>query len=629
MKSFLIPNKEIVKRKYCNVLYLISTLLLFSTFIDAQTFTQITNDVIVSKRLNSISASWIDVDNDGDLDLFVSNTSVKSGNLLYKNLLKETGHPNFSRWIAGDLATPGLGSFGHSWADYDNDGNIDCFVAGRAASRLYHNNGDNTFTLISSGDIGTKDSRGFACAWGDYNNDGFVDLVVALPAGFNGLPNKTNHLFLNNGNGNFTKIEDGATPITTGLTSYTVPSWSDYDNDGDLDLFIGSGPAVTGTIGPDYLYKNLLTEDGVQSFERITTGEIAQTYRDGQLYNWIDYDNDGDLDVYITNYWGGQPNGLPNELYRHDGTSFTRITSGDLVTDESFSLGSIWEDFDNDGDLDVYVTTDGGQDNNYYSNNGDGTFSKVTNSVVTNTGLSPTYGATAGDYDNDGDIDLFVPTLGIDNGNAFRKNLMFRNDLNNNNNWITITCRGTISNSTAVGTKVRAKSVINGKPVWQMREISTQNSFNGQNSLRVHFGLGDALKIDSLIFDWPSGIVDVMENVPVNQFINVTESFSPHKISQKNIDVKSSSVKKYFLAQNYPNPFNPSTTIRYSLLNSSHVKLEIFNAIGEKITTLTNGFEEEGNHSIKWNADELPGGIYFYRLQTDSFSSTRKLILLK
>ncbi len=608
-------------------------IIVFTSPVNSQNFTRVNNSEVVSKRLNSVSASWVDVDNDGDLDLFVSNGSVRSGNLLYKNMLKETGQANFSRWVAGDLAAPGSGSFGNSWADYDNDGFIDCFVAGRASSRLYHNNGDGTFTLITTGDIGTKDSRGFACAWGDYNNDGFADLVVALPSGFNGLPNKSNHLFLNNGDGTFTKIDSGATPVTSGLAPYTCPSWSDYDNDGDIDLFIGSGPA-NGTLGPDYLYKNLLAENGVQSFERITSGEIAATQRDGQLYNWIDYDNDGDLDLYITNYWGGTSNGLPNELYRHDGSGFTKITTGDLVTDESFSLASVWEDFDNDGDLDVYVTTDGGQNNSYYTNNGDGTFTKVVNNIVTNTEMASTWGTSAGDYDNDGDIDLFVPTLGTDNGNSFGKSLLFRNEVNNNNNWITITCRGTVSNSTAVGAKVRIKSSINGLPVWQMREISAQNTFNGLNSLRAHFGLGDAGIIDTLKIEWPSGIVDIMTDITVNQFITVTESSSLPKTGNTRLQINPNEINTYSLSQNFPNPFNPTTTIKYDVPVQSRVIMNIYDGLGQLIKSLVNDIKEPGRYTVTWdgrNSDNQPAasGLYICRIEAGNFSAIRKMLLLK
>lgn len=606
--------------------------LLITGATSGQNFTQITNGDIVSTRMNSVSASWVDADNDGDLDLFVSNASIRTGNYLYRNLLKETGKANFNRWIAGDLATPGPGSFGHSWADYDNDGDLDCYVAGRAASRLYRNESNGNFTQITTGDIGTRDNRGFSCAWGDYNNDGYVDLVIALPVGFNGLPLKGNHLFLNNGNGSFTKIDSGATPVTSGQAPYTVPSWSDYDLDGDLDLFIGSGPITT--TGPDFLYRNLFVEGGADPFERITSGIIATTPRDGQVFNWIDYDNDRDLDVYITNYSGGTANGLPNELYRNDGGSYTRITSGDLVTDESFSLASVWQDFDNDGDLDVYVTTEAGQNNYFYANNGDGTFTKVISSVVTNTNLAATYGATAGDYDNDGDMDIFVPTLLQEKNSVFRKNLLFRNDLTNGNGWINITCVGTLSNKAAIGTKVHARAIINGNSVWQMREISTQNSFNGHNSLRVHFGLGNATKIDELVFQWPSGTVDVITDVDVNQFITVTESGSFAKGSGNSHSEISAHKANFVLHENYPNPFNPTTTIRYALPAESRVVLAIFNSAGQQVRTLVNTLQSAGEKTVQWDGTNSQGkrvssGIYLYKLEAGNFIRTRKMILMK
>ena len=179
-------------------------------------------------------------------------------------------------------------------------------------------------------------------------------------------------------------------------------TWSDYDNDGDMDYFIGAGPA-NGTTQPDFLYRNLLVETGIpNNFEPITDAPIATDLQDGQIWNWIDYDNDGDLDAYVTNYGG--PSGLANRLYRNDGGSFTSITSGAIVTDVDISLGSVWGDYDNDGDLDCYVTNDL-QPGRYYSNNGDGTFTSLTNALTT----GPAHrGATAGDYDNDGDLDIYA-----------------------------------------------------------------------------------------------------------------------------------------------------------------------------------------------------------------------------
>lgn len=633
MKALSTRKNSWIERSYLIDLFkliFITTVFVYSGSF-AQEFTHITTDVVASQRLNSISASWIDYDNDGDLDLFVSNPSITSGNSLYRNLLKETGSATFNNLSAGDIGNPGPGSFGHSWADYDNDGDLDCYVVGRASSRLYRNDGQDKFTYIADSDIGTTDNRGFACAWGDYDNDSFVDLVVALPAGFAGLPFESNRLLKNDGDGTFTQIDSGATVINSGQAFYTVPSWSDYDQDGDIDLFIGSGPA-NGITDTDFLYRNLHVENGSEPFERILMGEIATTPRDGQVFNWIDYDNDRDLDVYITNYWGGQPNGLVNELYRNDGGSFTRINSGPLVTDESFSLASVWADYDNDGDLDVYVTTESGQNNNFYLNNGDGTFTRIDDTVVNNTNQRATWGATAGDYDNDGDIDLFVPTLGRKSGNARIKNFLFRNDLSAGNNWINISCIGTQSNKAAIGAKVHAKATINSEVVWQMREISAQNSFNGHNSFRVHFGLGDATTIDELIVEWPSGATDNLSNISTNQFITVTESGALPKTADE--DAAALLPEDYSLSQNYPNPFNPSTTISYRLPEAAEVNLTIYNTMGQAVKTLVVGSQGAGERSVTWNATNdnglrVPSGVYFYTLAAGEFVQTRKMLLIK
>jgi len=146
-------------------------------------------------------------------------------------------------------------------------------------------------------------------AWGDLDNDGDLDLAVTHPAGFVPGAPTTNHLYLNNGAPNYTFTRVTTGPIVTGLSSYTVGTWSDYDNDGDIDYFVGAGPA-NGTTQPDFLYRNLLKETGTATFERITDAPIATDQQDGQVWNWIDYDNDGDLDAYVTN-WGGATGGWP------------------------------------------------------------------------------------------------------------------------------------------------------------------------------------------------------------------------------------------------------------------------------------------------------------------------------
>jgi len=483
-------------------------LFLLQSNLSAQNFVRVTdpnNPIAVDQGDPGYDgSSWIDYDNDGLLDLFVNRGK------LYHN----EGNGNFTRVAnhgIGANLIHGLGS-GNSWADFDNDGDLDCFFSG-ARSKLYRNDGTGVFTSIDVGDIGSGfETRGWSCAWADYDNDGFVDLMITHPANFVGIPT-TNHLFHSEGAGRFTRVTNS--DVVTGLAPYTVGIWADYDDDGDQDLFIGAGPA--GNVAPDYLYQNLLKETGTATLQRITSGAFAIEPRDGQNYNWIDYDNDGDLDMYLTNY-SGTTNGLVNHMYRNDGGTFTKITTGAIVTDRDVSLGNIWADFDNDSDLDCFVTNEAGSPNRYYVNNGDGTFTSRTDLPFLNKpGASNNAGATAGDYDNDGDLDLFM----TGQGTAFG---LYRNDLGSFNNWLQIQCEGTLSNRAAIGTSVRAKATIYGQSVWQRREISAQSGFNSHNSLRVHFGLGDATQIDSLLFIWPSGMKEVRTNVPANQILSVVEN---------------------------------------------------------------------------------------------------------
>jgi len=522
----------------------------------SQTFTRITatsNPIIADGGpLEYSGASWVDFDNDNDLDLFVNNDKLyrNDGNSVFVKLATNLGNgqPIVANQIIGN---------GNSWADYDNDGDLDCFISS-ATSFLYRNDGNAVFTKITSGAIGNGSAnRGWACAWADYNNAGYVDLAITHPANFVAGGATPNHLLRNDGPPNYTFTKITAGPIVTGLAAYTVGTWSDFDADGDMDYFIGAGPA-TGATSPDYLYRNLLKETGSANFERITSGMIATDQQDGQVWNWIDYDNDGDLDAYLTN-WGGPLGGLANRLYRNDNGTFTRVANDPIVTDMGISLSSVW-----------------------------------------------------GDYDNDGDLDLLAvgPTTAL---------ALYRNDTPGGNHWFGLTCIGTTSNRAAIGTKVRVKATINGNAVWQLREVSAQNAFNGHNSLRQHFGLGNATVIDSLKIEWPSGKVDRLTNVAVDQFLTVTEGM----ISAVDDTEASALPTAFALQQNYPNPFspngafgNPDTHIAFALPVASRVTLTVFEVNGRIVAELQRDqLNLAGHHEINFAPQGLTSGIYFYELK--------------
>lgn len=650
-----INYKEILAMNKNLMIIVLAVAALLNGSLNAQDFTRITIDNTPGWARG---VSWIDYDNDGDLDLFVCNNNFQDPTNNPNKVYRNEGNDSFTLQMPGGFASDTSFSLGQTCADFDNDGDIDFFAANNNSvfervfgtttplgSALFRNEGPNSFsfTRINSGEIsGINRFSAFAAAWADYNNDGFVDIFLATPKGAaHAGDTLTNVLFDNNGDGTFTRNLT-APPVNGPKDFYTIPSWSDYDLDGDMDLFITSGPVQDGVLGPDYFYRNLLTETGVDSFVRDTTSNFAADSRDGQQANWIDFDNDGDLDIYITNF-GGTPGvtaGMANDFYRNDGGAYTKIIAGPHVTDADVSLGQTWGDFDNDGDLDLYVinltSVNNFGGNNYYRNDGapDYTFTAVTTGDFV-AGNRAGWGVSSGDYDNDGDLDLYVTYNSLTAGPA--TDALYRNDLNGGNHWINIRCEGTSSNRSAIGARVRANATVFGNPYWQMREISAQNAATGQNSLRVHFGLGDAILIDSLEIAWPSGSNEIYTNVSVDQFYRAVEGQGLDPLTA--VFPPQTAPAEYELYQNYPNPFNPATTIAYTLPEQAEVTLEIVNLLGQKVRTLTDGSRNAGTHETVWDGYNAAGtraasGVYFYKLEARTlnrklYSETRKMLLMK
>jgi hypothetical protein len=608
--------------KKFTIFFSLSFVLMFIFFsgseLSAQYFVKVTDNSnpIVSEPLTGtyIGASWVDVDNDERLDLFICR----------KDIFRNLGNGNFIK-VNGSIPLQGP-VLGNSWADYDNDGDLDVFIIStiqaNPTSHLFRNDGNFVFTRILTGSIADSASNtGWGCVWGDINNDTYADLLLVAASGFSGVSHQ-NRLFYNNGNGTFTRID--TTDITDSIDAFTVPMFSDYDQDGDIDLFIGTGPA--NNIGSrDYLFRNLLKEQNVPYyFNRIDTGIIGTDIVDGQNWNWIDIDNDGDLDGFLTNY----SSNILNRLYRCEGPHYyVKMTSaqvGTIVSDAGAWLANTWGDFDNDGDIDCFITNDAGQ-SKYYSNNGSGFFTKIdTLSIIT---IGPTYGAVSGDYDNDGDLDLFVA------GNSSTKGL-YRNETNNNNKWVNIRCIGAgpganLTNKAALGTIVKVKAVINGVPKWQVREISAQNSFNSMNMLNVQFGFGNASVMDSVIIKWGGGLTQVFTNVAPNKFYKITEGGSLTEIVIGITQISSQVPGNFVLQQNYPNPFNPVTKIGFSIPKNSNVKLSVYDVTGRQVSELVNSELIAGEYETDFNAGNVTSGVYFYTLQAGSFTETKKLVVVK
>jgi hypothetical protein len=464
----------------------------------AAQFMAITNGPIVTDRGDSTGCAWGDYDNDGNLDLFVSNFGTPF-NYLYRN----NGDGTFTRVTTGAIATDDTNSEGATWADYDNDGFLDLFVAVGLGGNdlLYRNNGGGSFTRITSGPVVQSGGNSRGAAWGDYDNDGFLDLFVANEQSQN------NFLFHNNGDGTFTRITSGSI-VNDGGASYGC-SWGDYDNDGFLDLF------VANLNQNNFLYHN--NRDG--TFRKVTSGGVVSDGGASQGCAWGDYDNDGLLDLFVAN------RNQKSFLYHNEGNGvFTAITNGAIVNDVGYSWSPAWVDYDNDGFLDLFVAngppSGPGQNNFLYHNSGDGTFTKITTASIVDDGAISD-GCAWGDYNNDGFVDLFVSNLNDQN------NLLYRND-GNSNNWLTVRCVGQLSNRSGIGAKVRLKTTVESR--WQMREISGGSGYGSQNAPYACFGLGAATNVEVVRVEWPSGVVQELRPVAPKRRLTVTEpgvSISP------------------------------------------------------------------------------------------------------
>ena len=565
------------------------------------TFTKITTGAIVNDGGESWGCSWGDYDGDGRQDLLVvnRNATVDVHFFLYHN----EGNGNFTRAVTGgDLLTDSAKYTTAVWGDYDNDGKLDLFLStfGGENNVLYHNINPTLpiFTKITSGAIVTDGGNSNSCSWVDFNNDGLLDMCVTNYG-------QKRFLYQNNGSGTFTKIITGG--FVNDISRTIGCQWGDYNNDGLLDVYT----ANNGVIVNNFFYVN----NGAGNFTKNTSLNIVADTTKSFSSAWGDYNNDGYNDLFVAS--DGTRN---NELYKNnkDG-SFTNDNTSAPAQDQYSVMGN-WADYDNDGFLDLFVSRWQNQNNLLYHNNGNGTFTKILlGDIVNDHGNS--FGCAWADYDNDGDMDLFVANINNEN------NFLYRNNATNENTnkWITIKCTGTTSNKSAIGAKVMVKANINGTAQWQMREIVSETGYASQNDIRAHFGLGTASIVDSIKILWPSGSINTFTNVAVNKFITITENGSLVGVNDNPNEVKS-----FELEQNYPNPFNPETKISYSLNHAGDVSLKVYDAEGKYIETLKDGFSEAGTYSVKWNGTGYSSGIYFYVLKSSSgFSETKKMLLIK
>lgn len=482
------------------------------------TFTKITAGRVVTDIEKSWSAAWGDYDNDGFIDLLVGNNARNS---LYRN----NGDGTFTKVTSGRMVTDSTADALASWGDYDNDGFLDLYVGNYWSSglknALYHNDGNGSFTKVVTGAL-VQDGPGVTgIGWGDYNNDGHLDLLVANYENPNNPLYRTNALYRNGGDGTFAKMSSAQVgPIVSFTGGSRVASWADYDGDGDLDALV-----TAGTPPRNLFYQNNGNGTFTQLF-RPEIGDLDDPAVRGRGPAWFDYDNDGDLDVFLAA--GEVIDEQHDAFYRNDGGKFAKLTTnqvGPIVAEGKTGFGSGAADYDNDGYLDLFVTVpsrsafgQSGDNNLLYHNNGDGTFTRIiTGSLIQDGGASG--GGAWGDYNNDGFMDLVVA-----NGNFAgpQANFLYRNN-GNTNHWLKVKITGTQSNRGGVGAKVRVKATIRGQTFWQLRVAHDGDGEFSQHDPRPNFGLGDASVAETVRIEWLSGIVQELHNVSANQILSVIE----------------------------------------------------------------------------------------------------------
>ena len=484
-------------------------------------FTKITTGAIVNDGGFSWTGAWGDYNNDGWPDLFAGNSNSDQSpdgpnaeSFLYRN----NGDGTFMRVTNVSVVTNRIWSISGVWGDYDNDGFLDLFVSNpNHPNSLYRNLGDGTFSKITNGLMATEEQYSHAAAWADFDRDGFLDVFIANFRQTPSSPFRTNFLYRNLGDGTFSKISFGPKPANNG-DSWNV-AWADYDNDGWPDLFVPFGG--TRSRQNSFLHHN----NGDGTFSRVTNGVIATEIANSVACAWGDYDNDGFLDLFVSNFYDQN-----NFLYHNNGDgTFTKVTNCVVALDHGTSVGCAWGDYDNDGWLDLFVANLGPVDTNsfasireennfLYHNNGNGSFTKITSGILVND-LGYSTGCAWADYDNDGFLDLFVANGW---GTQSQNNFLYHNS-GNSNAWLTLKLIGTVSNRSAIGAKVHVMATVSGKTFWQMREISGGSNYGSQNDLRPIFGLGDATNADVIRIEWPSGIVQTFTNLTARQFLTITE----------------------------------------------------------------------------------------------------------
>ena len=534
------------------------------TFTDATTESGIQFTHFYGRRTTQLpedygsGVAWGDYDGDGWQDVFIVNdvgpVTLTAEEMAVSPAKSVLYHNNGDGTFTDVTAASGIdfhgSGMGAAWGDYDNDGMLDLFVSAWGENAFYRNNGNGTFSNVTtSAGVGGKPGFWTAIAWGDFNRDGFPDLYVtgyvdyeyhestgasalqyqtAVPTALNpsSFRPSRNLLYRNNRDGTFSEIAEHA-GVLDSLGRSLAASWTDFDLDGWPDLY------VANDVSDNTLYHNL----GNGTFAEISRNALVADYRGAMGIAIGDWDGDADLDMFVA-HWIAQENALYSNLHSElaalDGDHRNDIRFMDEA--DRYGLGQIalsyigfataFMDYDNDGDLDLFVANgstfqqddnphllEGMRDQLFWNRGPEDGFYDV--SLVSGEHFSRELvgrGGAVADYDNDGDLDIII----VDNGGPA---VLLRNEAGPANSWLEIQLEGSPRNTQALGARIR---LVAGTTV-QIREVGTQGSYLSQHSIVQHFGLGEHHAADTLEITWPGGEQTILSDVPARQILMVKE----------------------------------------------------------------------------------------------------------
>jgi len=507
----------------------------------------------VSFTLQSVSAPGSDravVDMNGDyLDDIVA---VTANNVNINYQLAGGGFNNVNISTTNADNTP---SWSLAAADFDSNGFTDLLYGGGSGVTFMQANDTGTgFTEISFSEYVFSQRSNFV----DINNDGHLDAFVCHDV-------QPNVYFINDGAGNLTFNQGGLGDYSSGGNYGSV--WIDYDNDRDIDMFIAKCGGETAR-RTNQMHRNNGDCTFTEVASSLNLADPMQTWSSA----WADYDNDGDMDVYV-----GASSGV-SKLMRNNGDgSFTDVTSGSGVTSASTGIENATYDFDNDGNVDIASNGD------ILYGNGDLTFS------LSNNVLSGDNGGF-GDLNKDGFIDAFNSgTIRFNNGNG--------------NNWITINTIGTDSNLNGIGARVEIETASG----IQIRDVRSGEGFRYASTLNTHFGIGTNTEIISVVIYWPSGIIDTVNNPNLNETLVVVEG--------ETLGLEESLVNTLVL---YPNPTTDvlNLSLTYGFEDAVYT---IFDITGKRVRNAK-------LNSTTVDVSSLNAGSYIIRIINDGATKSQKFI---